>query len=132
MGSITVSLPLLPVLDPGDSSFGFSKQDVRLGKQIPAFNENNERCQQGSRRQHSRITAGSGQGMTAGWAWVTEAVGGEMAREKGKARQRRWRAGEGEEGKKVGREEEEEGGIKKEEREREKGERGREMKGRGE
>lgn len=36
---------LLPCLGPGNSSFGFSKQDVRLGKQIPAFNENNELCQ---------------------------------------------------------------------------------------
>lgn len=46
------SLRRLSILGPGSSSFGFCKPDVRLGKQIPAFNENSElRQSKGAGRQ---------------------------------------------------------------------------------
>lgn len=110
-------LRLLPVLGPGSSSSGFSKQDVRLRKQTLAFNENHELCQSkgaGASTAEDELWLGLGSGETAGWTRVTEAVGGNPGQER-KAkpdREERWREGEGEREKRS-EEGEEEGGGKR-------------------
>lgn len=96
-------LRLLPVLGPGNSSSAFSKQDVRLRKQTPAFNENHKLCQSkgaGASVAEDELWLGLGSGETAGWTRVTEAVGGNTGQER-KAKpdreERRRRRGKGKE-----------------------------------
>lgn len=110
-------LRLLPVLGPGSSSSGFSKQDVRLRKQTLAFNENHELCQSkgaGASTAEDELRRGLGSGETAGWTRVTEAVGGNPGQER-KAKPTEKKDGGKEKGK--GKKEVRRGKKKEEERE---------------